>query len=357
MNKCSCNEEPQGVKENSCCCSDEKTSCNCGRLQVASTRISAMDLFGTCKARLGIGRMDYKIEPGLYKVNNCDSTSPILVSANYKLTFDTLRKNLADLDCWLLILDTKGINVWCAAGKGTFGTEELINRIEKTGLAELVTHRKLILPQLGASGVSAPEIFKRTGFSVMYGPVRATDIKAYISAGMKATKEMRAVRFNLWDRFVLTPMELVEAAKIMLPVFGALFIINLFTKRQFGIFDTVLYVGANFAGAFITPILLPIIPGRAFSFKGWIVGLFWTAFAFWLFGWYERDFWLLVAGYGFLLPAVSSFLAMNFTGASTYTSPSGVLKEMKIALPFIIGFSLIGVVLILIKSFMGLEVL
>ena len=31
--------------------------------------------------------------------------------------------------------------------------------------------------------------------------------------------------------------------------------------------------------------------------------------------------------------ALSSFIAMNFTGASTYTSLSGVVKEMKTAVP------------------------
>ena len=345
MSTCCCTDESP------CCGSAEDTSCDCGVLPAASTSLGSKDIFGACKVRWGFGRMDYKVEPGLYRVNNPDSSSPVLVSANYKLTFDTLRKNLANLDCWLLILDTKGINVWCAAGEGTFGTDELIYRIEETGLAELVTHRKLILPQLGAPGVSVPEVTKRTGFSISYGPVRAKDIKAFFSAGMKASKEMRTVQFTFYDRLILTPMEIVETAKIMLPVFGVLFIINLFAKRHFGISDTILYVGANLAGAFITPVLLPFIPGKAFSFKGWLVGLIWVALAFWLFGWYAPGFWLLVAGYGLLLPAVSSFLAMNFTGASTYTSPSGVLKEMKIALPFILGFALVGIILILIKSF------
>jgi CO dehydrogenase/acetyl-CoA synthase gamma subunit (corrinoid Fe-S protein) len=71
-----------------------------------------------------------------------------------------------------LILDTKGINVWCAAGKGTFGTDELVSRISKTGLSKIILHRKLVLPQLGAPGVSAHEVTKQTGFSVVYGPVR-----------------------------------------------------------------------------------------------------------------------------------------------------------------------------------------
>ncbi|MCL2126610.1 MAG: mercury methylation corrinoid protein HgcA [Treponema sp.] len=340
------------------CCCGEESRCNSetgpgDNVQTVTTSLTAGDIFGACKARWGIERMNYKVEPGLYRVNKPDGNSPVLASANYKLTFDTLRKNLSGLDCWLLILDTKGVNVWCAAGEGTFETGELISRIERAGLAGLVTHRKIIVPQLGASGICAHEVAGRTGFSVVYGPVRSKDIKAFISAGYKAAKDMRRVRFTFYDRLVLTPIEITEAAKFTLPVFGALFIINLFAKRQFGIFDAAAYLGAILAGAFVTPVLLPLIPGRAFSFKGWLIGLCWAALAFWLFGWYGPGFRLLAAGYGLLLPAASAFLAMNFTGASTYTSPSGVLREMKTALPLIIGSALAGAVLVLVKSFIG----
>jgi len=321
-----------------------------GYKQTVSTSISFKDILGAWKTRWGIRRMDYTVRPGLYAVGNPDSDSIVLVSANYKLTFDILRKNLSDLNCWLLILDTKGVNVWCAAGKGTFSTNELINQIESTGLSEIVTHRKLILPQLGASGVSAHEVARRAGFSVTFGPVRANDIKKFISAGYKATKEMRTVKFTFKDRLVLTPIELVAAAKIMLPVFGVLFIINLFAARQFEIFDVIVYVGAKLSGAFITPVLLPFIPGKAFSFKGWLIGLCWAVGALWYFGYFNASDQFLAAGYLFLLPAVSAYLAMNFTGCSTYTSQSGVLKEMKIALPLIIVSSIIGAALILIDK-------
>lgn len=69
--------------------------------------------------------MGYTIDPGLYALGNPDESSPVLVTANYKLTFDRLRQSLPKLDAWVLVLDTKGINVWCAAGKGTFGTGEV----------------------------------------------------------------------------------------------------------------------------------------------------------------------------------------------------------------------------------------
>jgi len=293
--------------------------------------------------------MNYKVSPGLYAVGKPDDTSPVLVSANYKLTFDVLRKELADLDCWILILDTKGINVWCAAGKGTFGTDELVDRISKTGLSEIVSHRKLVLPQLGAPGVSAHEVTKRTGFSVVYGPVRAKDIKSFIDSGFKATEEMRTVKFTVWNRLVLTPVELVAAAKLSIKVFGIMFLLNLFAARPFGLEDFIAYAGAVITGTVLTPLLLPLIPGRAFSWKGWLLGLLWTLGFIWNTGWFVPGYLLLAIGYLLVLPALSAYLAMNFTGSSTYTSLSGVIKEMKTAIPLIAVSALAGLVLLLVS--------
>jgi hypothetical protein len=288
--------------------------------------------------------MSYTVEPGIYAVGKPDKNAPVLVSANYKLTFDSLRKELSGVDCWLLILDTKGVNVWCAAGKGTFGTDELINRIEAVGLSKIVAHKKLILPQLGASGVSGFEITKQTGFSVEFGPVRAKDIKAFLQAGNKATDEMRTVKFTLRDRLILTPIEIVPAVRKTLYVFGLMFLLNLFVPKPFGLYDFIAYTGMILVGTVVIPILLPFIPGRAFAFKGALLGLIWAGFAVWCFE--------VCYGYLLILPSISAYLAMNFTGASTYTSPSGVLKEMKIALPFIIGASGLGVILLLIGRFL-----
>jgi hypothetical protein len=332
------------------CCG---SSCCSSGVSFVSTSLTLKDILGAWKVRWGIDRDNYKVDPGLYAVGKPDCTSPVLVSANYKLTFDTVRKNLNAFDCWLLILDTKGVNVWCAAGKGTFGTDELVRQIENVGLDKTVEHRRLILPQLGATGISAHEVAKRTGFSVIYGTVRAKDIKEFISSGYKATKEMRTVKFTFWDRLVLAPMELVEAAKISLIVFGVLFLINLFALRPFGLHDFLAYCAAVLAGSVLTPVLLPFIPGKAFSFKGWFLGAICTALTTYVYGWFTPPFMLLGIGYMLALPALSAFLAMNFAGATTYTSFSGVIKEMKIALPAFILLLVSGIILILIKTFIG----
>jgi len=328
------------------CCESDKHNGE-QAVKTASTTLTFKDILGAWKARWGIGRMDYAIEPGLYAVGTPDHFSPVFVSANYKLTFDTLRKNLSGLDCWLLILDTKGINVWCAAGKGTFGTEELINRIESSELSKYVSHKRLVLPQLGATGVSAHEVSRRSGYKIDYGPVRASDIKEYIAAGYNATKEMRTVKFTLWDRLVLIPMELVPALKQSLPVFGVMLAANRFVKRPFDKTDFSANLGAVITGTVLTPALLPVIPGKSFALKGWLLGLGYTAGVLGLSGKFKRGNRLLAAGHLLLFPAISSYLAMNFTGASTYTSPSGVQKEMKKALPFIAGAAAVGAALTL----------
>jgi len=325
---------------NNCCCAGG--GCDEPGVKIVSTKLTFQDTIGAWKARWGIGRMDYTVEPGLYGVGNPGNESPVLVSANYKLTFDVLRKNLVGLDCWLLILDTKGINVWCAAGKGTFGTDELIHRIETSELSKYVSHKKLVLPQLGATGVSAHEIKNRSGYDVNYGPVRAEDIKTYIEAGYKATKEMRTVQFTMWDRLVLTPMELVPALKVTLPVMGVMLLANKVIARPFSKQDFAAYAGSTLAGAVLTPTLLPYIPGKAFALKGWLAGMACTAGILGLTGGFKKGNRLLSAGHLLLFPVISSYLAMNFTGASTYTSPSGVNKEMKKALPWIVGAAALG---------------
>lgn len=367
---------PNATEKKSCCCGggdqganepitkyDKKDSWISGEIQTPMgsvprvlTQLAFSDRLGGWKARWGINRMNYKINPGLYAVGTPDDTSPVLVTANYKLTFDALRKELDGLNAWIMVLDTRGINVWCAAGKGTFGTKEIVTRVNKTKLHGIVSHRTLILPQLGAPGVSAHEVSKQTGFKVIYGPVRASDIKEFIAMGMKATPKMRTVEFNTYDRLVLTPMELVSTFKICLMVLGVLFILNLIAVRPFGVIDLYAFVGAILVGTVLTPVLLPWIPGRAFAWKGWLLGLVWVITVGVLNGWpASPSFSLLrLLGYSLILPAVASFYAMNFTGSSTYTSLSGVLKEMKIAVPIILITICSGVLLILVDSLIKL---
>ncbi len=315
-----------------------------GPVPVVSTRFGASERWGSWRARWGIGRMKYNVPPGLYGVGNPDAWSSVFVTCNYKMTFDRVRRALAGRDGWILVLDTRGINVWCAAGKGTFGTEELVNRIASTRLAAVVSHRTLVLPQLGASGVAAHEIAKQTKFRVVYGPVRVEDLPAFLNAGMKASGGMRRVRFVFRDRIILAPEEM--AAVAVNPAFWVivgLWIAGLLGLKIFS-FSLPAVIGALLIGSIAVPALLPWIPVRPFSLKGWLLGLAATALFLGARGLPATSSgWVSAASYLLCLPALSAFIGMGFTGSSPITSLSGVVKEMKTAVPLIVLSLFLGV--------------
>jgi hypothetical protein len=311
-----------------------------GDIPVVRTELPGKDILGGWKVRWNIKRRGYKIKPGLYGVGNPDQQSRVLVTANYKLTFDRLRRELSGLNLWLLVLDTNGINVWCAAGKGTFGTRELVKRIKMVGLDRLVSHRQIIVPQLGAVGVAAHLVTKATGFKVVYGPIRAKDLPTFLQEGLEASKAMRRVEFNWKNRLALIPVELIQSLKLIPAVFLILFFLALLRGNSnpgLALLQLLPFVGALLAGTVIFPVLLPWLPGRAFALKGWLLGIFLTAGYILIISAQALAGLMLIL----LLPPVTAFLALNFTGCTPFTSLSGVSKEIKFAYP-LFGISLIG---------------
>jgi CO dehydrogenase/acetyl-CoA synthase delta subunit len=322
-----------------------------------STSLTAGDRWGGVKARCGVGRMKYTVAPGLYAVGEPTEESPVLVTANYKLSFDVLRSRIPGRDAWILVLDTNGINVWCAAGKGTFGTDEIVRRVAAVQLDTVVTHGTLILPQLGAPGVSAHEVKKVSGFRVVYGPVRADDLPAFLDAGMKVSTEMRRVRFTLRDRAVLIPVEVSFILGKLILIALALMALSGLGGDGYalgrvwtnGLRQTGLFAGVVALGVIAFPLLLPWLPGRAFSIKGAWLGVA-AALIYAVCSASALDG---PAGWAWLVatPALVSFLGMGFTGSSTYTSLSGVQREMRRALPLQIGGTSVAAVLWLVGLF------
>jgi hypothetical protein len=300
--------------------------------------------------RWGVGRDNYAITPGLYAIGSPNETSEVLVSANYKLSFDALRSAIDSIDAWILVIDTKGVNVWCAAGKGTFGTNEIIRCVQMVDLKKLVDHRRLIVPQLGAPGTAAHLVKQGCGFSVIYGPVKACDLPTFLEAGRQATPEMRRVSFSLRERTILTPVEITMLRWQILYTALALLILGGIGNQVFSLSAASTRGGAAVltgiaglvSGSILTPIFLPLLPGRAFSVKGIWIGMG-LALGLCL---------SLFSGSGLLnqlalvlqITAISSYTAMNFTGSSTYTSPSGVEKEMRLAIPCQLAAAFLGLI-------------
>jgi hypothetical protein len=316
-----------------------------------SAQIRLKDFLGAVMVRWGFYRGRYRVSPGLYAIGTPKPESDVFVTANYKLTFDNLRKKLQNTNGWILVLDTKGVNVWCAAGKGTFSTAELVSKINSASLEKVVNHRRLILPQLSATGVAAHKIKEVTGFNVHFGPARASDIKKFISSGYRADRNMRKVKFGLWDRIKLIPNDFIYGKYYLLGAMAVLFLlsglsingISFINFSQTGgpaMLNTFL---AYCAGIVLTPLFLPYLPGRYFSLKGFFSGMI-VFVALWFTSLSHENFVILLS-WLFITGAIASFTSMNFTGSSTYTSLSGVKKEMKIFIPLQISSAVLGLIL------------
>ncbi len=314
------------------------------------TSLKGSDIVGTLRARLGVSRDRYRVAPGLYCVGTPDEESPVLVTANYKLSFDSLRQELPGIDAWILVLDTRGVNVWCAAGKRTFSTEEVIRQVHGVGLDKLVSHRELILPQLGAPGISAHKVKKGCGFKVIWGPVKAGDLKVFLNNGHKADNYMRQVTFSMGERIVLIPVELSLIVKPSLAILLAVFVlagispdIFSFSAAWFrGLNGAAAYLLGVVAGAVIVPTFLPWLPTRRFYIKGLLTGVIAGIIMILFLG--SSITGLESVTLLLLTTSVSSYAAMNFTGATPYTSPSGVEKEMRQGIPIQIIAVVIAIV-------------
>jgi hypothetical protein len=286
--------------------------------------------------------MGYMVPAGLYAIGTPSPDDPVVVTSNYKMSYDIVRRAMGGRNAWLLVLETFGVNVWCAAGKGTFGTNELVGRIEKTGLSRVVAHRRLLLPILGATGVTAHEVERRTGFAVCYATIRADDLPEYLDNKMETTPAMRELTFTFRERLALVPVELVLTLKPLGVITALLFPAFAITGGPAaGIRALVAFLGAALTGIVIGPLLLPWLPGRSFAIKGALAGFVWVTLYFLLTGLHTAGFFVTAAAF-LMLPAVSAFYTLNFTGCTPFTARSGVKKEMRLALPVMALAILLG---------------
>ena len=195
----------------------------------------------------------------------------------------------------------------------------------------------------------------------MYGPVRASDILAFLQAGMKATPEMRRVEFPLCDRLAVVPVELVMSAKYVLLIMAAFALLAGLGPDGYafsrilarGLPSAALFLGAFLGGTVLGPVLLPWLPGRALSAKGVWIGLALAAclWAYALMNPPRMENWFALVAWVILLPVTTSFALMSFTGATTYTSLSGVRREMRVAVPMQAIAAVAGLTLWIVARF------
>jgi len=190
---------------------------------------------------------------GLRQVGAPDRQSPVLVTCNFYTTVARLTRRLSrrHVDAWILVVDSKGVNVWCSAGGDELSTDAVVSAVKTSGLAERVDHRTLVLPPLGAPGIDAAQVTERTGWKTRWGPVRLGDLPAYLARGQRRTEPMKRATYR-W------PERLDTALGSLFPFYlaGALG----FALLGRGLLLTYLVVAALALPLFYLP--LPWLPGR-----------------------------------------------------------------------------------------------
>jgi NAD-dependent dihydropyrimidine dehydrogenase PreA subunit len=139
--------------------------------------------------------LPFPCKTGLLTIGAPDRQAPVLLTCNFGLTVARVVRALAGIDAYLLVANSRGVNVWCAATGGMLTNHDVISVLKTSGIEDLVDHRQVILPQLAATGIDGRLIHEKTGWRVEWGPVDATSIPQFLAGGMEKTVEMRTVRF------------------------------------------------------------------------------------------------------------------------------------------------------------------
>jgi ferredoxin len=235
---------------------------------------------------------------GLFPVGKPDESSPVIVTGNFSLTVGRVRRALRGQNLWLLIANSDGINVWCAADGGIFTHNRVIDAIKVSGLSDRLKHRQIILPALSASGIDLEGIREETGFRPRFGPVYARDIPAYLEGRKKKTDAMRRFDFGLRHRLDMF-------ASMNFPIYLLLAIALAVFWREYLLGYTLLFWSAV---AFLY-LFLDVIPGRT----GWSQAFLSATLLVLL--WAGID-WLLrgdpLVHWGWFLAAFGTFFAAGF---------------------------------------------
>lgn len=165
-----------------------------------------------------LGMLPHRAPTGLVRVGKPGRTSPVLVTGNFTLTVRRLREALRGRDVWLLVANSKGINVWCASSGGHLTYHDIISVIRTSGIEEYIDHREVILPQLCATGVERRRIMEATGYATRWGPARLEDLPAFLDRGARVYSSERFMRFPLWERMEMAAMWSVPMLIITLPI-------------------------------------------------------------------------------------------------------------------------------------------
>jgi len=275
-------------------------------------------------------RRTYAIAPGLYYTGDrYDRDAPLLVSANYHLTVFLVARRVRAANARLLVIDTDGINVWCAAGKGRFGNDQIVRQLSRYPRALLAPGRRLplILPKFGMSGVDLRAL-RQHGVRPIVGPLYAKDLPQYLASRSLRHRREDQVDFGFQSRaFVWLPgvIQLTALSALIASAFSVL-TLPLGAPVQLGVIGVVAALGTAY------PLLFPLIPGRRFAIKGLLLGLI-VSIGLLAASWFGDGPLLSMSFVAPFTIAAGVLVGLEFTGNSAVSNYSRVKREIVVFLP------------------------
>jgi acetyl-CoA decarbonylase/synthase complex subunit gamma len=126
------------------------------------------------------------VTQGIYEINGPNENSPVLVTTNFSLTYFIVSGEIegSRVPSWLLIMDTEGLSVMTAWAAGKFSGDAVGSFVKKSGIADKVTHRKIIIPGYAAS-ISGDMEEELPGWQVVIGPRDASLIAKFLRDSWK----------------------------------------------------------------------------------------------------------------------------------------------------------------------------
>jgi len=287
------------------------------------------------------GQIDHvPIEPGIYQSGNPDENSPIIVTANYIYTYIKVMRALKGIDAWVLCVDSKGINVWCAARGNNFGNKQLIEAVKATEIAKITKKKTLILPQLSAGGIAAPLIKSEAPdfpFNILYGPVWAKYLPQFLEERpAHKPDKMKLARFTGSHRLRagITHTTFLFRKIFLFPTIALFLLLMVLTLLDILWIGKLWIVGELWLWIISTNALISIlIPLTNFTRKFIIKGLIFGSINVFLFSVIS---WFLQSSIPFILLSIcfyfwlAFFSTMSFSGYTMATSPREIQDEYPI---------------------------
>jgi len=126
-------------------------------------------------------RQPVQVTPGIYDINEPGPDDQLMITTNFSITYFSVANEVegTGMPAWLLVADAEGLSVLTGWAAGKFDADKIATTVKGTGIADKISHKKLIIP--GAVSVLSGELEDELpGWEILVGPREAVDIPTYM---------------------------------------------------------------------------------------------------------------------------------------------------------------------------------